>query len=80
MSGGGGSRIRRDDDASPRGSADLDGNAKVVDSSTAPKLPSEVAKACYALALAVLDGDHDLARTLARTVIGAAIERAPGLG
>lgn len=76
--GGGGSRIRRDDDANPRGSADLDGNVKAVDSSMAPKLPNEVAKACYALALAVLDGDQDLARRLARSVLNAAIDRAAG--
>lgn len=72
--------MRRDDDTKSRGSAGSDGTAIARDISTASKLPSDVAKACYALALAVLDGDQDRARTLARSILSAAIERAAGQG
>lgn len=72
--------MRRNDDTELLGSTASVETPIAHDASTTSKLPTEVAKACYALALAVLDGDQDRARALARTVIGAAIERAAGLG
>lgn len=71
--------MRRNDDAELLGSTTSDETATANDAQSTSTLPTDVAKACYALALAVLDGDHDRARALARTVIAVAIERAMGL-
>ena len=71
--------MRRNDDAELLGSMTPEGTAISHDAPNTSTLPIDVARACYALALAVLDGDQDRARSLARTVIGAAIERAAGL-
>jgi len=72
--------MRRTDDAKSRGFATFDETAQVHDDQNAPKLPTDVARACYALALAVLDGDHEHARVLARAVIAGAIEKVAGQG
>lgn len=71
--------MRRNDGGSSLGTTSADETAIARDAPSTRKLPSDVAKACYALALAVLDGDHERARALARGVIAAAIERAVGL-
>lgn len=67
--------MRRDDGAKSRGSTGSEESTLSLETSNARKLPTDVAKACYALALAVLDGDHDHARVLARKVMAAAIEQ-----
>jgi hypothetical protein len=71
--------MRRNENTKSSGSSITDENALAPTTSSTPKLPADVAKACYALALAVLDGDHERARALARSVIGVAIEKAAGL-
>jgi hypothetical protein len=68
--------MRRNDVAKSPGSTATDENADPPATSSTSKLPTDVARACYALALAVIDGDHDRARVLARTVLGIAIEQA----
>lgn len=68
--------MHRSESAKLSGSSTSDENALAPTTSSTPKLPTDVAKACYALALAVLDGDHEQARSLARTVLGIAIEQA----
>ncbi len=66
--------MHRIENAKSSGSNITDEKAAAPTTSSTPKLPADVAKACYALALAVLDGDDIRARELARVVIGAAIE------
>lgn len=72
--------MRRTDDVGLLESNTSDETAIAHDAPNTPKLPTDVAKACYALALAVLDGDHEHARVLARAVIAGAIEKVAGHG
>lgn len=80
IGGGGGSRMHRTENAKTSGSSFADENALAPATSSTPQLPTDVARACYALALAVLDGDHERARSLARMVLGIAIEQAAAFG
>ena len=68
--------MRRNDDANSLGTTSSDETAIAAAAPSASKLPTDVAKACYALVLAVLDGDDARARALARAVVGFAIEQA----
>lgn len=72
--------MHRNEGAKSSGSSVTDENASLPATSSVSKLPTDVARACYALALAVIDGDHDRARTLARSVLGIAIEHAAAFG
>lgn len=71
--------MRRNDDAKSLGSTTSDETAIAPGAPSSSMSPTDVAKACYALALAVLDGDQERARALARAVISVAVEKAARL-
>lgn len=77
--GGGGSRTRRNDSAKPLETIVSDETAASLGSRSASTSPASVARACYALALAVLEGDEERARMLARVVMADALAKAAAL-